>query len=97
MAIFQQLSEGLEMVSIGTLLAFVIVCAGVWIIRRRRSDLARPFRTPLVHSGPNPRNRNVTNHDVKPDRGYLDPVGCLADDWDGDLFQLQPASQPRTA
>ena len=33
---------------IGTLLAFVIVCAGVWIIRRRRPDLARPFRTPLV-------------------------------------------------
>src|SRR5204863_1304215 len=37
-----------EMVSIGTLLAFVIVCAGVWIIRRRSPDLARPFRTPLV-------------------------------------------------
>jgi len=37
-----------EMVSIGTLLAFVIVCAGVWIIRRRRPDLTRPFRTPLV-------------------------------------------------
>jgi len=37
-----------EMVSIGTLLAFVIVCAGVWIIRRRRPDLERPFRTPLV-------------------------------------------------
>jgi APA family basic amino acid/polyamine antiporter len=37
-----------EMVSIGTLLAFVIVCAGVWIIRRRRPDLPRPFRTPLV-------------------------------------------------
>jgi APA family basic amino acid/polyamine antiporter len=37
-----------EMVSIGTLLAFVIVCAGVWIIRRRKPELARPFRTPLV-------------------------------------------------
>jgi APA family basic amino acid/polyamine antiporter len=37
-----------EMVSIGTLLAFVIVCAGVWIIRRRSPELARPFRTPLV-------------------------------------------------
>ena len=36
------------MVSIGTLLAFVIVCAGVWIIRRRSPELARPFRTPLV-------------------------------------------------
>src|SRR5437870_5882888 len=37
-----------EMVSIGTLLAFVIVCAGVWILRVRRPQLARPFRTPWV-------------------------------------------------
>jgi len=37
-----------EMVSIGTLLAFVIVCAGVWILRRRHPEMARPFRTPLV-------------------------------------------------
>ncbi len=34
--------------SIGTLLAFVIVCAGVWLIRRRSPDLPRPFRTPWV-------------------------------------------------
>jgi APA family basic amino acid/polyamine antiporter len=37
-----------ELVSIGTLLAFVIVCAGVWVLRRTRPDLHRPFRTPLV-------------------------------------------------
>jgi APA family basic amino acid/polyamine antiporter len=37
-----------ELVSIGTLLAFVIVCAGVWVLRRRRPELARPFRTPWV-------------------------------------------------
>ena len=37
-----------EMVSIGTLLAFVIVCAGVWVIRRRNPNLERPFRTPWV-------------------------------------------------
>jgi APA family basic amino acid/polyamine antiporter len=37
-----------ELVSIGTLLAFVIVCAGVWILRVRRPDLARPFKTPWV-------------------------------------------------
>ena len=35
-------------VNIGTLLAFVLVCAGVWILRHTRPDLARPFRTPLV-------------------------------------------------
>jgi basic amino acid/polyamine antiporter, APA family len=37
-----------ELVSIGTLLAFVIVCAGVWILRRKDKDLPRPFRTPFV-------------------------------------------------
>ena len=37
-----------ELVSIGTLLAFVIVCAGVWTLRKRRPDLHRPFKTPWV-------------------------------------------------
>ena len=36
-----------EMTSIGTLLAFIIVCAGVWTLRRRRPDLPRPFRAPF--------------------------------------------------
>jgi len=35
-------------VNIGTLLAFVLVCAGVWILRHTRPDLERPFRAPLV-------------------------------------------------
>ena len=37
-----------ELVSIGTLLAFVIVCAGIWILRIRKPELHRPFKTPLV-------------------------------------------------
>jgi APA family basic amino acid/polyamine antiporter len=37
-----------ELVSIGTLLAFVIVSAGIWVLRRRSPELVRPFRTPLV-------------------------------------------------
>ena len=37
-----------HMTSIGTLLAFVIVCAGVLVLRRTRPDLPRPYRTPLV-------------------------------------------------
>ena len=36
------------LVSIGTLLAFIIVCAGIMILRKRRPDLHRPFKTPLV-------------------------------------------------
>jgi APA family basic amino acid/polyamine antiporter len=37
-----------ELVSIGTLFAFVIVCAGVLVLRYKRPELARPFRTPFV-------------------------------------------------
>ena len=41
-----------ELVNMGTLLAFAIVCAGVWILRRRNPELHRPFRTPLVPAVP---------------------------------------------
>jgi APA family basic amino acid/polyamine antiporter len=37
-----------EMTSIGTLLAFIIVCIGVMVLRSTRPDLPRPFRTPWV-------------------------------------------------
>jgi APA family basic amino acid/polyamine antiporter len=37
-----------DLVNIGTLFAFTIVCTGVWILRYRRPDLARPFRTPWM-------------------------------------------------
>ncbi len=30
------------------MLAFSLVCAGVWVLRRTRPDLPRPFKTPLV-------------------------------------------------
>jgi APA family basic amino acid/polyamine antiporter len=36
-----------ELVSFGTLLAFIIVCLGILILRYQQPDLKRPFRTPL--------------------------------------------------
>jgi APA family basic amino acid/polyamine antiporter len=35
-----------EMTSIGTLFAFVVVCAAVWMLRIKRPDAHRPFRVP---------------------------------------------------
>lgn len=37
-----------DMTSIGTLFAFILVCAGVIIMRKSDPDAERPFKTPLV-------------------------------------------------
>ena len=37
-----------DMTSIGTLFAFILVCAGVWIMRVKNPELPRQFKTPLV-------------------------------------------------
>jgi APA family basic amino acid/polyamine antiporter len=37
-----------DLTSIGTLFAFVLVCLGVWIMRKSDPNTPRPFRTPLV-------------------------------------------------
>jgi APA family basic amino acid/polyamine antiporter len=42
------IKEIAELTNIGTLFAFVLVCAGLWILRRVEPHLVRPFRTPLV-------------------------------------------------
>ena len=40
--------DAAKLVSIGTLLAFTIVCTGVLVLRIREPNLPRPFKTPLV-------------------------------------------------
>lgn len=37
-----------DMTSIGTLFAFILVCAGVWILRVKNPEIPRQFKTPLV-------------------------------------------------
>jgi APA family basic amino acid/polyamine antiporter len=45
---FVPVSDLGHMVSIGTLLAFVLVCIGVLVMRKKMPDAPRSFRTPLV-------------------------------------------------
>jgi APA family basic amino acid/polyamine antiporter len=47
MASFLPLRILAELVNIGTLLAFIIVCSAVLIMRRRHPELHRPFTAPL--------------------------------------------------
>ena len=37
-----------EMTSIGTLFAFILVCIGIWVMRRKMPQLHRAFKTPMV-------------------------------------------------
>lgn len=37
-----------EMTSIGTLFAFILVCAGVWIMRKKHPEIPRAFKAPIV-------------------------------------------------
>ncbi len=37
-----------EMVNVGTLMAFVMVCAAVWVLRYQRPSAERPFRCPAI-------------------------------------------------
>jgi basic amino acid/polyamine antiporter, APA family len=48
LAAFLPLRVLAELVNIGTLLAFVIVCAAVLVMRRKHPEAERPFRAPLV-------------------------------------------------
>jgi APA family basic amino acid/polyamine antiporter len=45
---FTPISVIAELVNIGTLLAFVLVCGAVWLMRIKEPDRPRPFRTPWL-------------------------------------------------
>ena len=45
---FLPIAEAAELTNIGILLAFVVVCAAVIVLRYRRPDLPRSFRTPWM-------------------------------------------------
>jgi APA family basic amino acid/polyamine antiporter len=48
LALIIPLNNLLNLVNIGTLIAFTVVCAGVLYLRKRKPDLPRSFRVPFV-------------------------------------------------
>jgi APA family basic amino acid/polyamine antiporter len=52
LAAFANINEMVELTNIGTLFVFVLVCAGVIILRRTDPDRPRAFRTPFVPAVP---------------------------------------------
>ncbi len=77
-----------QLVNIGTLLAFVLVCAGVWILRGKRPDLDRPFRTPWVPFVPIMGIVCCLGLMADVAGGYVDPVDRVVDHRVCDLLRL---------
>ncbi len=48
LAAFVQIGEAADMTNIGTLFAFVLVCAGILVLRKTKPDQPRPFRVPFM-------------------------------------------------
>ncbi len=47
-SMFTSIDEMVDLTNIGTLFAFILVCIGIMILRKRDPDRPRGFRTPLV-------------------------------------------------
>lgn len=47
-SLFTSIDEMVDLTNIGTLFAFILVCIGILILRKREPDRPRSFRTPLV-------------------------------------------------
>ena len=79
-----------DMTSIGTLFAFIIVCAGVWILRKKQPELQRDFKTPLVPLFPILGIVVCAAMIVGLGWTELAAAGRLAGDRPGDLLRLRP-------
>ena len=86
-----------EMVSVGTLLAFVLVSAGVWVMRRSHPHVNRPFKTPMVPLVPILVHSFLECADYFSVRLDASPAGGVAGHRTGHLFHLRPQAQQGAA
>jgi hypothetical protein len=84
-----------ELVSIGTLLAFVIVSLGILALRYKRPELDRPFKTPWVPFVPILSPRGHRPHGRTP-LAHLAAIDHLDDPRRDHLLRLRPAAQHTT-
>jgi Amino acid permease len=80
-----------ELVSIGTLLAFAIVCIGVLVLRNTQPNLERPFKALAIFLVGCALGLRA---DAGTARDHLDAAGDLDGDRACDLFPLQRGPQP---
>ena len=79
-----------EMVNIGTLFAFVLVSAGVIVLRRTRPDLHARIPGAVCAIAADRGDHCVRVADAQPHRADLDPIPHLDGHRRGDLLRLRP-------
>ncbi len=93
MAAFLPLRILAELVNIGTLLAFVIVCAAVLIMRKTHPGGASSVPRAARPGRPDARHRELPDADVLAAAGELVPARGMAARRPGHLLRLQPQAQ----
>ena len=83
-----------EMTSIGTLFAFMIVCAAVMVLRVKRPEAQRPFKVRGRSGDSGAGHRLVPLPDAEPSGGDVGPLPRLAQHRHADLLVLRPRPQP---
>ena len=82
-----------DMVSIGTLFAFVLVCAGVLVLRRDQAGAEAAVPHADGAAGADPGDDLLPGPDVRPRPAHLGAADHLARDRPGDLLRLRPLPQ----
>ena len=86
-----------DLTNIGTLFAFMLVCLGVIVLRRKDADRPRPISGPARAIVPTRRRLPLHRADAESAVGNLGPFLYLAGDWALDLFPYGCASQQTAA
>ena len=93
-AAFANIAEVVDLTNIGTLFAFVLVSAGVIVLRRQEPDRVRPFRAPLVPLTPIISIVTCLYLMLQLPRLTWIRFGRLAAAGSGDLLPLRDPAQP---
>ena len=88
-AMFVDIGSLADLTNIGTLFAFILVCFGVNILRRRGAGAATAFPRSDGSAFSNPRRDPLRRPDAEPSSAYLDSILHLARARLADLFLLQ--------
>ena len=86
-----------ELVNIGTLLAFVLVCVGVWMLRREAARPRPAVQDSAGAAGADPGRAVLPGSDGDAAGRHLDPAAGLAAHRLRDLLRLRPEAQPAAA